>query len=160
LTLYQGGTILKVNHEIVINRSREEVWRIFDNPENMLRWQPTLQSFVPHSGQPGQIGAVSKLTYKENGRQVILTETITGRREPEEFAGDYSTGVATNHIKNRFIRLDDNKTRWVVESDVSFHGVLWKLAALFLKERIWKRCIEDMNRFKQLAESQEEGIRD
>jgi carbon monoxide dehydrogenase subunit G len=67
--------------EIVINRNREDVWKLFDNTDNMKKWQPTLKKFEPQSGKPGQVGAVSKLTYEENGREIVLIETITSRNE-------------------------------------------------------------------------------
>jgi len=70
---------MKFQYEAVINRSRDEVWKLFDNPDNMKKWQPTLKKFEPQSGKPGQVGAVSKLTYEENGRAIVLIETISRR---------------------------------------------------------------------------------
>ena len=75
---------MKLTIETELNRSRTAVWRAFDNPENVKKWQPTLQSFAAQSGTPGQPGAVSKLTYQENGREVVLIETIISRSEPED----------------------------------------------------------------------------
>ncbi len=80
-----------------------------DNVENMKEWQPSLKSFEHQSGEPGQVGAVSKLTYNENGREIVLTETITGRKEPEEFSGTYDNPVARNRVKNTFVELDRGK---------------------------------------------------
>ncbi len=145
---------MKISHELIINRKRDEVWRIFDNPANMKIWQPTLKKFEHQSGRQGYVGAVSRLVYEENGREIIMTETITYRSEPDGFSGEYATKQATNKVSNQFIKLEGNKTRWVMACEFIFNGVLFKLISPFIKGTIRKRIVNDMNRFKQLAESQ------
>jgi hypothetical protein len=144
---------MNFKHEVVINRSRDEVWKLFDNPDNMKKWQPTLKKFEPLSGKPGQVGAVSKLTHEENGREIVLIETISNRNEPNEFSGTYSNPMATNSIKNHFIALESNRTKWVIDCGFIFHG-FWKLLGLFMKGAIRKRTAQDADRFKQMAESE------
>jgi hypothetical protein len=144
---------MKFTYEIVINRSRNDVWKLFDNPDNMKKWQPTLKKFEPQSGVPGQVGAVSKLTYEERGREIVLMETITSRNEPNEFSGTYSNPMALNSIKNYFIALEANRTKWVMDCEFKFHG-FWKLLGPLMKGAIKKRTAQDINRFKQMAESE------
>lgn len=135
-----------------LDRSRADVWRAFDSVDNMKKWQPTLVGFDRISGTPGQPGAVSRLTYEEGGRSVILTETITLRREPEEFAGRYDSAMGTTAIRNRFEALSPTSTRWDVTSDVEFRG-LWRLLAPFIRGMIRKRTRTDLERFKSMLES-------
>lgn len=71
---------MKMKYEAQIKAGRDLVWATFDNPDNISRWQPTLKSFVHQAGQPG---SVSELIYDENGRKVVMTETVTERREPQ-----------------------------------------------------------------------------
>lgn len=136
----------------VLDRGRAEVWRAFDSVDNMKKWQPTLVGFDRVSGTPGQPGAASRLTYDEGGRSVILTETITLRREPEEFAGRYDSSVASSAIHNRFEVLGPASTRWDVTADVEFRG-LWRMLAPFLRGTIRKRTRADLERFKLMLES-------
>lgn len=42
---------MKIKIDIVIDADRETVWRSFDNPENMKKWQPMLQT-VTESRKP------------------------------------------------------------------------------------------------------------
>jgi uncharacterized membrane protein len=146
---------MKISHEIIINKSREDVWKIFDNIENMKKWQPTLKKFEHQGCQQGQVGAVSKLTYEERGRQIVMTETITGRKEPDEFSGEYTTPQAVNMITNKFVILDDARTKWVMDCEFKFKGLIWKLISPLLRGAISNRIAKDMNKFKQLAESQQ-----
>jgi len=145
---------MNFKYEAVINRSRADVWRLFDNPDNMKKWQPTLKKFELQSGKPGQVGAVSKLTYEENGRAIVLMETISSRNEPNEFSGTYSNPMATNSIKNQFIALEANRTNWVMDCEFKFHG-FWKLLGPLMKGAIKKRTVQDVNRFKQMAEGEQ-----
>lgn len=143
---------MKLTHQLVLERSREEVWKAFDIPANLSKWQPTLKSFVHQRGIQGQPGAVSELTYEENGKPVVLIETITVRREPEEFTGTYDNAQAMNAVRNTFAVVDDKHTRWVMESEFVFKGVVFRLLAPFVKGLIDRRIRADMERFKTLLE--------
>jgi carbon monoxide dehydrogenase subunit G len=140
--------------EYLLARSRATVWKAFDNPDNLGKWQPTLQAFEPVSGIPGQPGAVSRLTYREGSRAIVLTETITLRREPEEFAGTYDSGMGLNAVHNRFEEAGAGQTRWVVSADFQFRGI-WRLLGLLFKGAIRKRMVQDLTRFKQKLEAAE-----
>jgi len=142
---------VKFIHEIVIEKGREEVWRLFDDPDNMKHWQPTLQSFTPVSGDPGQPGAVSKLLYVENGRNIELVETILSRTHPEEFTGTYANPMVLNTIRNTFVAIGPNQTRWVMEGEFEFKGLL-KLFGWTMRGALRRRVGEDCERFKRFAE--------
>ena len=145
---------MHLSFEFVLERNRAAVWKAFDNPDNMKKWQPTLVSFEPVSGTPGQPGAVSRLTYREGKRTMVLTETITLRREPEEFAGTYDSGMAVNAIHNRFEAAGPDQTRWIMTADFQFRG-FWRLLGPLFKGPIRKRTIQDLSRFKQKLEAGE-----
>ncbi|MBT8097241.1 MAG: SRPBCC family protein [Woeseia sp.] len=142
---------MKHKAEVIINAPREQVWAAFDDPDNMTRWQPTLESFVHKSGTPGHPGAVSELTYNENGRKIVMTETISERREEEFLAGIYESGFGTTTIVNNFEKINAQQTKWTMWCNFRFRGFM-KIMALFMSKSIRKRTDEDLQRFKQLAE--------
>lgn len=143
---------MKHHTEIVINASRAHVWSVFDDTDNLSKWQPTLESFEHVSGEPGQPGAVSQLTYNENGRKVVLTESINERREPAFLAGIYESSFGTNTIVTQFEVIDDNTTNMAMWCNFRFRGIM-KLLALFSGRSIRCRLDEDLQRFKALAEA-------
>ena len=145
---------MKFKLELPINKSRAEVWKAFDNVENMKKWQPTLVSFEPMSGTPGQPGAVSKLTYNEGGREFSLLEKITHRDEPNSFDGVYENNFADNIIRNKFIEQGKDQTLWVMETEFAFKTLLMKIMGPLMKKNFVTRTQRDMERFKELAESQ------
>jgi carbon monoxide dehydrogenase subunit G len=144
---------VKFTVDLTLNKDRTHVWKAFDNPANMKRWMPSLQSFEQQSGKQGQVGAISKLTYAEDGRTITLYETITARQEPDKFSGKYTTSDVVNIMDYEFIELNPYQTQWKIHADFKFSGILAVIAP-FMKKTIIKRTREDMERFKSMVESQ------
>jgi hypothetical protein len=144
---------LKFKLELTIDKPLAEVWKAFDNIENMKKWQPTLVKFEPISGIPGQPGAVSKLTYEEGGREFTLIEKIIHRDEPNSFDGIYENNFADNIIRNKFIELGQHQTVWAVETEFRFKTLIMKIMGPLMKKNFIARTRKDMERFKEMAES-------
>lgn len=91
---------MKYTSEIEINLPRERVIELFDNQDNMTKWQSGLISFEHVEGEVGQEGAKSNLKYKMGKREIEMVETITKRNLPDEFFGTYETKGVWNEVKN------------------------------------------------------------
>jgi uncharacterized protein YndB with AHSA1/START domain len=146
---------MKFSLELPIKRSRAEVWRAFDNPQNMSKWQPSLKKFENVNGTAGQPGAVSILTYEEGPREFTLTEKVTFRAEPERFDGVYENDFADNSIKNTFIAVNENETLWKMEVEFTFKTLIMKIVGPLMKKNFVARSEKDMQRFKELVENVE-----
>lgn len=144
---------MKFTLELPIRKPRAEVWKAFDNVENMKKWQPTLVKFENVSGTPGQPGAVSNLTYAEGKREFVLVEKITYRAEPDQFDGVYENNFADNVIKNFFIATSENETLWKMETEFKFKTFIMKIMGPLMKKNFVIRTEKDMQRFKELVES-------
>ena len=144
---------MKYTLELPIQKSRAEVWRTFDNPENIKHWQTTLVKFETFSGIQGQPGAVSNLTYGEGKREFVLTEKVTLRAEPERFDVMIENDFADNSVKNTFIAISENETLWKIEVNFKFKTLLMKLIGPFVKKNFVKRSEKEMERFKEFAEN-------
>jgi uncharacterized membrane protein len=143
---------MKYESEVSIHLPRQRVIELFDDPENLSKWQPGLKSFEAVSGTPGQVGAKSRLLYDMNGREIEMIETITKRDLPDEFSGTYDAKGVHNIIVNRFYEDGPDKTRWVTESEFQFTGLM-SIMAIFMGGSFRKQTLDDMNRFKAFAES-------
>ena len=143
---------MKFKLELPIDKPRADVWRAFDDPENMKNWQPSLVSFEPISGKPGRPGAVSRLTYNEGGREFSLIEKVTHRDELNELDGVYENKFADNIVRNRFIEQGKDQTLWVVETEFRFKTFLMRILGPIMKKNFVTRTQRDMERFKEMAE--------
>lgn len=144
---------MKHKTEVLIDADRPTVWRFFDDPDNMSKWQPTLKSFTHRSGIPGQPDSISDLVYNENGREVLMTETITARREPEFLGGTYESKWGNVIVFNHFEETADGKTLWKSNVNYVFKGLM-KIMAIFMRKSICGRTDTDMNRFKLMVETE------
>jgi hypothetical protein len=143
---------MKYTLELPLHRSRAEVWRAFDNPENTKIWQTNLVSVETVGGVQGQVGAVSKLTYAEGKGEFVLMERVTYRAEGERFDVVYENKFADNSVKNTFIDISENETLWKIEVKYKFKTLLMKIVGPFAKKNFVKRSERDMERFREFVE--------
>ena len=143
---------MKFKLELPIHKPRVDVWKAFDNTENIRKWQPTLIKFEPVSGTPGQPGAISKLTYEEGGREFTLIEKITHCNEPSSFDGIYENNFIDNIVRNKFIERGQHQTLWVTETEFRFKTLIMKIMGPLMKKNFVARTQKDMERFKEMAE--------
>jgi len=144
---------MKFTLQLPINRPCMEVWKAFDNPDNMHIWQPSLSSFETIRGTQGQAGAVSKLTYKEKEREFSLMERVTHREEPHRLDGVYENDFAENTVRNTFVEQGTDQTLWVVETEFKFKTLLMRLLGPIMKKNFVLRTQRQMERFKELVET-------
>ena len=147
---------MKLSFVVTIDADLDTVWGAFNNPDNMGRWQTNFDSYTHMSGEPGQPGSVAELMFNENGKNVVLTETITERREKSFLAGSYESTHGTTIIVNQFRAIDANQTLWTSWCKFSFKGFM-KAMSLFISGAIRKRTEADMQRFKLMIETDEAG---
>ncbi|MDH3439226.1 MAG: SRPBCC family protein [Gammaproteobacteria bacterium] len=143
---------MKLNFEIEIDAGLDDVWTAFTNPDNMRRWVQNFESFTPKSGIPGQPGATAEVAFNENGKRVVMLETITERRDPNFLAGSYETDHGKTVIVNHFEAIDESHTRWTSWCRFTMTGFL-RLMSLFVGRIVRKRTEGDMQRFKLMVES-------
>lgn len=144
---------MKYTCELTINLPRDEIIALFDDPDNLSKWQPGLQSFEHVSGEPGQPGAKSRLLYDEGGRKIEMIETIIARDLPETFSATYEAKGVWNEIINQFLE-EEGQTRWVMDSDFRFSGFML-LMLVFMRGAFRKQTMQTMQRFKDFAEGRE-----
>ena len=143
---------MKFKLELIINKSRAEVWEAFDSAENLKRWQPTLKKHELVSGTLGQPGAVSTLTYEEKEREFALTEKTILHKEPDRLDAIYENNFTDNTNKNTFIEQGPNKTLWVLEAEYKFKTTAMKIVGTLKKKNFVARTQRDMENFKEFVE--------
>jgi carbon monoxide dehydrogenase subunit G len=142
---------MKYTLEIEINKPVDKVIELFDNADNMKKWMVGLQSFEHISGTPGQVGAKSLLKFKMGHRELEMIETVTVKNLPHEFSGTYEAKGAFNIVKNKFIELPGNKTKYVSEQEFQFHGFM-KLFGLLMPGAFKKQSMKYLTDFKNFVE--------
>lgn len=142
---------MKFHLETVVDITFERLITLFENPENLHKWQPNVISFKRLSGEIGQVGATSELHYDMIVKKITMKETILQRNLPDLFVLRYDADGVSNTVTNNFKQLPNGKTRWIMQNDFQFAGFM-KYAAKPLKGIFKKQTELTMDRFKQFAE--------
>ncbi len=142
---------MKYTSEIEINKPVDKVVELFDNSDNMGKWMEGLQSFEHISGKPGQVGAKSRLKFKMGKREIEMIETITVRNLPDEFSGTYEAKGVFNLVKNKFVALPGNKTKYVSEQEFQFKGFM-KIIGFLMPAMFKKQSMKYLIDFKNFVE--------
>lgn len=137
--------------EVIIDLPRLKVIELFDNTDNLHKWQLGLKSFEPISGEPGQEGALSKMVYEARKGDLEMTETITRRNFPDEFHCTYKARGVYNEMYNYF-EVDGDKTLWRTVNVFKFNGLMAFMAP-FMKSAFINNTLLNMERFKTFAEN-------
>ncbi|MBP6185528.1 MAG: SRPBCC family protein [Saprospiraceae bacterium] len=148
---------MKYHLEVDINVPLFRAIDLFKDPNNMDKWMEGLQHFEHIRGQVGQVGAKSMLKFKMGRREIEMIETIIVNKLPEEFTGTYEAKGVFNIVKNRFIAMPDNSTKYITEQEFKFTGFMRILG--FLMPGAFKnqsqKYMRDFKRFAENSEPQE-----
>ena len=144
---------MKYTLDMELAASRDKVFSLFTNPENMPRWQPSFISHKHLSSTPGKEGARTKLVHKFGRSNIEMVETIERNNARDEYIAIYKAKGAWNRSVNRFEETGPNATRWIVENEFKCSGFL-RVMAFFAPGMFKKQTHKDMERFKAFAEAQ------
>lgn len=146
---------MKFSCQVTINLPREQVVKLWDNADNLKKWQEGLVSFEHETGEPGAVGATSKIIYKQGKGQFEMIETILSNNLPEEFVGEYYHKDMTNTMVNKFQEISEDQTKWTADIHYSaFRGFFPNLMGIFFKGMFRKQTQKWLDRFKTFAENE------
>lgn len=143
---------LEYDTSIVIDLPRDKVIELFDNPGNLPKWQKGLLSFEPLSGEPGQVGAKSKLVFLMGSRRMEMVETITRRDLPDAFDGTYDVEGVHNLVQNRFSELGPDRTLWESHNVFEMKSFFMKVMGFLMPGMFKKQSQQFAEDFKAFAE--------
>ena len=146
---------MKYMTEIRINLPRAEVVEQFVSSENLHKWQPGLVSITRLGGEPGQEGARSELVYEGRKGELVITETISLNKLPDQYNALYISRGVHNKVENRFLEEGPETTLWRTVNTFRFKGMM-KLMAPFMKQAFIHNTMLSMDRFKLYVENPEE----
>ncbi|MFT4680216.1 MAG: hypothetical protein ACI9YU_000044 [Flavobacteriales bacterium] len=145
---------MKFSCSVEIALPIDRVIELFDNSDNLMKWQDGLVSFEHLEGEPGQPGAISKLVFKNGKKTFDLFEEISVRNFPDEFSGIYDHVSMRNSMKNSFKDFGNDRTLWTSSLAYTFKTQAWKFFSLFMKGMFRKQTQKFLDNFKKFAEAE------
>jgi len=143
---------MKYSNEMMIDLPVDRVVELFDNPENLKKWQPGLIDYQPLSGIPGEPGAKSRLKFQTQKRRVEMIETVELKNLPDEFSATYEAKGIFNRQWNSFRPAGPGRTRWIIETEFRFDSWGMNVFAWLLPGAFRNQTYQYMELFKAFAE--------
>lgn len=143
---------MKYTAEIRIRVPRSKVLELFCNADYLYHWQPGLKSLTHLEGDAGEEGARSELVYEGRKGDLLILETITFKRLPEQIHFYNRSKGVINQVENRFWEEEAGTTRWRTVNSFRFKGMM-ALVAPFMKRAFIHNTLLNMDRFKLFAEN-------
>ncbi len=139
--------------QVTIHQPIKKVLELYQDPNNLSKWQDGFISLKHISGSPNQAGSKTQLLYKQGKGTMELIETLKVYNLPQEMIGEYYHKHMTNTMRVTFTELSPNTTRYTTEIEyTSFRGLIPKLMSFF--PSIFKNQTQKwLNNFKTFAES-------
>ena len=146
---------MKYSGSIIINKPRKIVVSYFADPKYLANYQEGFLKKEPVSGESGKTGAISKMYYNINGRDLELTEKITNNNLPESFEALYQHKHMDNTMKCSFEEIDANKTQYNYEFEYTRVSWLMPKLMIMLFPGMFRKMGEKwLNNFKEFVEEQ------
>ena len=139
---------------VEIDLAIEKVASLWADENHFEKWQDGFQSTVHLEGQPGSVGAKSRIVYQQGKRKIELIETIISNNLPQEKKALYEHVHMTNTQTTKFERISEDKTRYIsVVNYTKFSGFMPKLMAKLFPGMFKNQSQKWMDQFKVFAES-------
>jgi hypothetical protein len=91
------------------------------------------------------------LTYNEKGRRVVLEQVILEKIAPQRYTTTTNAEQYSSRVVNTFESDTATQTRWQLEANYRFRGMLRLLTPL-LRRAIRKHTLAEMEQFKKFVE--------
>ena len=144
---------MKYSNEVIIDAPIDKVIELFDNPDNMSKWQEGFISMTHKSGEDGKAGAKYDMKYKMGKREIEMVETILERDLPRIFSATYEAKKVWNQVDNSFHSTEDGKTKYQTENQIKMRGMM-KLFAVLMPGAFKKQSQKYLNDFKNFVEKE------
>ena len=155
ILLFTGN--IKYTEEIEINSNIDTVITLFDNPYNMKEYMEGIESYTVLNGNIKEAGTTSELivNYIEDDgvkHKIVMIEEIITNNLPEEKKVTYNANGVYNIVTNSFIRITDDKTKFINEQEFEFKGYM-KVMGFFMPSAFKEQSRVYLQNFKEFVEN-------
>lgn len=153
--LVTGLLIKETNYEaqVAINKPINEVFKTFNNIENIKKWIPEVTSFEVVKSTPGKIGSIYKIVVQNQGQEITMTEKVMAYVPNEKVTLFFD---AENMLKKDDYNFTENEGITTLKLSASCKSDSFIMACVFpyFKGTFKKQDQTYLNNFKAFVEKQ------
>jgi uncharacterized membrane protein len=140
-----------IEHNLTINRSKEEVFGFVTNLENLARWQPGIMESKQLILGPTQIGTKLAIVRQLMGQRIEGMAEVTELKPNQAFALKMIAGPMSMRVALSFEPAGDNTNIRIV-GEMDPHG-FFKVAEPLVAAQIKSQMETSLNNMKVLLEN-------
>ncbi len=140
---------------VVVDRPVDVAWRVFADEDRTSEWLEGLKSIETISGQPQKAGSRFRLTFEEDGQEIVMEEEVLVWKDEEEFSFRLMHPMMNSDNTIRFTALGDDRTEIVSKTEVRGHPLFKPLLPL-MKGAFVERNEQTYGRLKAIIEAEPE----
>lgn len=137
---------------ITIDQTVETVWETLMNPDNLKHWLTGFVSANHIAGEIGCAGSVSKLKFKERGKEMEVEETVTLTKPNQQYAFNMVSSAFRAETDIRLISFG-NRTEMIQTVKFMPKQFIMKLMMPLMKGVMKTRMHNELTRFKLFVEA-------
>ncbi len=141
--------------EVTINKPLQTVWDYVNDPDNLPLW---LNDFVRYEHVSGdqnapKVGDTSKHTYRQNGKEFTMQETITEYNPPHYIKLFMTSDWFDMNIENTYEAVSEDQTKLLATADFVRLGWIMKIMMFFSSNKKMQADHErQIRKLKELIE--------
>jgi len=143
---------LSYSSEIVVNKPVEEAWAVMNDESKVTEWLTSIKKMEHVSGTKGEVGAVTKYTFVDNGQESVVMETMKTIKPNEQVAMDFVVEGAMKMDYKMDLTEKDGKTYIKSSTITEGEGMIMKSILSFMKGAMQSQEDENMGRLKTVIE--------
>lgn len=149
---YKTEVIVKVDASI------EKSFKVFTDETKMAEWITGFVSVENLTGENNAVGSTYKIVMNDEGREIIMTETITAFKENEYFAFDMENDDVFTAVDISFTPIDSSQTEIKAKSLFIPKAMFIKVLMPLFEEEMHKRQDSNYLKLKKVIESEIDSI--
>ena len=138
---------------VTVNAPAAKTFAVFNNTDNMGKWMNGFKGIENVSGEKNQVGSKWKLHFTENGREMVIDETVTEFEQDKHFGFDMEDAFAKFHVD---VRFEEQNGQTVISqtSEGAGKGIIARSMIAIMSGSVQSQQNEMYGKLKTLVESQ------
>lgn len=156
LIFFATGLIIKETNysaQVYVNKPIEDVFKVFNNQENLKNWIPEIKSFEVINENPGKTGSTYKMVVENQGQEISMIEKVLAYVPNEKVTIFFD---AENMLKTDDYNFNEKDGKTIVTLNSSCKSDSYIMACMFpyFKSTFQEQDQAYLNNFKAYIEKQ------
>lgn len=138
--------------EVVVNKPIKETWAVMSDDSRISEWLKEIKKMELVSGTENTVGSVYNIYFDDNGKEMIMKETITAIKPNEHIAMTFTMDFMNMDYEMQLTE-EDGKTRILSKSETVGNSFMAKSILSFMKGSMKKQEDTNLNNLKTVIDN-------